>query len=283
MPPDGCPISGVMSFDNDSDPAGSGRPASFEDWISALQSAAAFYTRLPFAGARHWPQAAILPVLPVLGLAIGLGIGLVLALAHWLGAASLLAACLAVTAGVLLTGALHEDGLADTADGFGPAAIDAERRLEIMRDSRIGTYGGCALVLSLIARVAALAELPPGMALLALVAAHSLSRAALAWPLLQLPAARADGVAAAQGRPGEADSLLTMAIGAAIGFLFLIGRSPAAAILAPLAAAATALLCTQLMRRRIGGHIGDTLGATQQIVEIAVLATCAFCIAPHLA
>jgi adenosylcobinamide-GDP ribazoletransferase len=228
---------------------------------------------------RYWPQSAILPALPVLGLGLGLALGMVLVLAHWLGAGPLLGACLAVLASVLLTGALHEDGLADTADGLGPALLDAGRRLEIMRDSRIGAFGACALVLSLAIRMAALAQLAPGTALLSLVAAHALSRAALGWPMLQLAPARTDGLAASQGRPGEADVWLTLAIGVAIAFLFLIARAPLASILAPVAAGAAMLLCTSAMRRGIGGHTGDTLGATQQVVEIVVLVVCALVVA----
>lgn len=273
-----CPINTGMVSDNDRGHSSTDRPASAEDWISALESAAAFYTRLPIRVRRHWPQSAILPAIPVIGAAIGLALGLVFMLAQSLGASPLLAAFLTLAASTLLTGALHEDALADTADGFGPSGLDADRRLEIMHDSRIGAYGACALLLSFGIRAAALAEFAGGTGLVVLVAANALSRSALAWPLLQLPSARSEGVAAAQGRPGEADAWLALALGGAIGFLFLLGRSLWGAILAPVAAFAMTVLCTRTMRSAIGGHSGDALGATQQIVEITVLVVCALCI-----
>jgi adenosylcobinamide-GDP ribazoletransferase len=270
-----------MDLDNDSGLAtgSSERPRSFDDWLSALAETAAFYTRLPFGRAtRRWSPAAALPVLPVIGLGIGLAAGLAFAVAQGLGAAPLLAGVIALAVSAVLTGALHEDGLADSADGFGPSGIDAERRLEIMRDSSIGVFGACALILSFGMRAAALAELGAGAGLLALAAAHVLSRAAMAWPMMALAPARSDGLGAAQGRPGDGDVWLTLAIGGALAFLLLIGRITGAAILAPIIAVALAIGCAAIMRRRVGGYTGDTLGATQQAVEIGVLVVCALCV-----
>ena len=270
-----------MDLDNDSGLAlaSSERPRSFDDWLSALAEAAAFYTRLPLGHAtRRWSPAATLPVLPIIGLGVGLAAGLAFAVAQGLGAGPLLAAFIALAVSAILTGALHEDGLADSADGFGPSGIDAERRLEILRDSSIGVFGACALILSFGARAAALAEFGAGAGLLALAAAHVLSRAAIAWPMMALAPARSDGLGAAQGRAGDADVWLTLAIGAALGFLLLIGRIPGAAIFAPIVALAVAIGCAAIMHRRIGGYTGDTLGATQQAVEIGVLVVCAFCV-----
>ncbi len=256
------------------------RPRSLEDWLSALAETTTFYTRMPLGqfAWRRWSPAACIPVVPVIGLGVGLAAGIAFAIAQGLGAAPLLAGFIAVAVSIGLTGALHEDGLADSADAFGPSDLDVGRRLEIMRDSRIGTYGALALILSVGTRVAALAEMAAGAGLLALAAAHVLSRAAIAWPLHHAAPARRDGLGAAHGRPAPGDLGLTLAIGGGLAFLLLIGRVPAAAILAPIAAVGLALACTWAMRRRVGGHTGDTLGATQQIVEIGVLAVCAFCI-----
>ena len=128
---------------------------------------------------------------------------LALGLADRLGLPPLVCAGLAVGALVIVTGALHEDGLADVADGFGGGAT-RERKLEIMRDSRIGAYGAAALALSLILRVAALSALLDhglGAAAAGLILAGAASRAAALAPLALLPAARADGLGAGAGAP----------------------------------------------------------------------------------
>ena len=116
------------------------------------------------AGAPRWPLADVLPVLPFIGAAVGLAAGLVFAIVRGLTGPGWLAAVLAVGAAVLITRALHEDGLADTADGLGPHALEPPRRLEIMRDSRNGTFGVLALALSVLIKVACLAQFsaPPG-------------------------------------------------------------------------------------------------------------------------
>src|SRR6185295_15551536 len=144
--------------------------------------------------------------------------GIAFAIARGFGAEPQLAAYVALAVSIAITGALHEDGLADCADAFGTANIDVGRRLEIMRDSRIGTFGGLALILSVGARVAALAEMAAGAGLLALAAAHVLSRAAIAWPLHHAAPARRDGLGAAHGRPAAGDLGLTLAIGGGLAF-----------------------------------------------------------------
>lgn len=257
------------------------RPRSPEDWLSALAATAAFYTRLPLGSlaAQRWSPAACLPAVPVVGLGVGLVAGIGFALARGLGAEPLLAGLIALALAAAVTGALHEDGLADSADAFGPSGLGTVRRLEIMRDSRIGTFGALALIFSVGLRGAALAEMAAGAGLLALAAAHILSRAAIAWPLYYAEPARPDGLGAAHGRPAAADLALTLTVGGVLAFLLLIGRVPTAAILAPVVALGLAVVCTSIMRRRIGGYTGDTLGATQQVVEIGVLVVCAFCIA----
>ena len=170
----------------------------------------------------------------------------------------------AVAAGMLATGALHEDGLADTADGFGGGGTTG-RKLEIMRDSRIGSFGALALMLALGLRVAALAALAdPGRAAAALVAAGMLGRGAMIGMMVALPRARPDGMAATLGPvpPGAA------AIGLAVAAACVLLPHGARALLAAVLAGA---LMVWLARRQIGGYTGDVLGATEQAAECAVL------------
>jgi adenosylcobinamide-GDP ribazoletransferase len=268
------------------DPDGSrssGPPRTPEAWLQALGEAAALFTSLPLGGqAPRFRAADILPTWPVVGLAIGLAAGIDLAVARWLGAGPWLAATVGLLTGVVLTGALHEDGLADTIDAFCAPTTDRERRLEILRDSRIGTFGALAIGFSLLLRVAALAQIASlastGAALLALAAAHALSRAVMAWPVNNSRPARSEGLGAALGQPDAAIAGWTLAIGGALAFVCLIGFAPLAALLAPPLAVALAAGATAVARERIGGYTGDTLGATQQVVEIAVLVLAALCV-----
>ncbi len=259
------------------------QPRTPEDWLRALGEAAAFFTALPLGkDSPRFRAADILPVWPVVGLAIGLAAGIDLAVARWLGAAPWLAAVIGLLTGVILTGALHEDGLADTTDAFGAPNADRTRRLEILRDSRIGTFGALAIGFSLLLRAAALAQVAAvagtGAALLALAAVHALSRAAMAWPVNSSKPARSDGLGAALGKPDAAIAGWTLAIGGALAFVCLIGVAPLAALLAPPLAVALAAGATAVARERIGGYTGDTLGATQQVVEIGLLVLVALCV-----
>lgn len=259
------------------------RPGNPEEWLAALGETATFFTRLPFnvSGPPRFRLAERLPTLPVLGLAIGLAAGIDLAIAHWLGAGPILAAFVGLLTALVISGALHEDGLADTADALGPAGASVERRLEILRDSRIGAFGALALIFSVGLRVAALSQLAArdvGIALLSLVAAHVLSRAVIAWPMGALAPARSDGLGAATGQPATHDVGITLAIGGGIALLMLLGVSPMAAVLAPIAVFAIAWGVVKLARECFGGYTGDVLGATQQLAEIAALAVVAMCV-----
>ncbi len=209
---------------------------------------------------------------PVAGAAVGFIGALILALTAWLGLPPLLCASLSTAALVAVTGALHEDGLADVADGFGGGAT-RERKLEIMRDSRIGAYGAVALALALILRVGALAaslEGPFGRAALSLILVAAMSRAGALVPLALLPPARADGAGAAAGRlEGSAlaaawGSTLVIALGAGLVALGLVH-----ALVAAVLSAAAALGVVALARRAIGGQTGDVAGAAQQCAEVA--------------
>jgi adenosylcobinamide-GDP ribazoletransferase len=209
---------------------------------------------------------------PVAGVAVGLIGALALALTTLLGLPLLLRAGLATAALVVVTGALHEDGLADVADGFGGGATRA-RKLEIMRDSRVGAYGAIAIALALILRVAALAAALDGgfwRASLSLMLVAALSRAAALTPLALLPPARAEGAGAAAGRL-DSNALVAawgagLVIAAALG---LVALGVAHALFAVLLSGAGALLMVGLARRAIGGQTGDVAGAAQQCSEIA--------------
>ena len=194
---------------------------------------------------------------PLAGLLVGGAVALVRLGAGRLGLPPLLGAAWAVGAGVLLTGALHEDGLADTVDGLGGGAT-RERRLEIMRDSRIGSYGALALVLALGIRVLAIASLPAGGATAALLAGGALSRAAMLPMLALLPPARPDGLGRSVGRPPRAALWLGLALASGLVLLLLQTTRALAAIACALA---VSLGTTALARRRLGGHTGDVLGA----------------------
>jgi adenosylcobinamide-GDP ribazoletransferase len=209
---------------------------------------------------------------PVAGVAVGLVGALALALTTLLGLPMLLRAGLATAALVIATGALHEDGLADVADGFGGGTTRA-RKLEIMRDSRVGAYGAIALALALTLRVGALTTALDGgfwRASLSLILVAALSRPSALTPLALLPPARADGAGAAAGRLDS--NALAAAWGSALVIavaLGLVALGVAHALLAALLSGAGALLMVALARRAIGGQTGDVAGAAQQFGEIA--------------
>lgn len=201
---------------------------------------------------------------PVAGLAVGLIAALVHSLALSLGLAPLPAAGLAVLAMALATGGLHEDGLADLADGFG-GGKDRAHVLEIMRDSRIGSYGALAIGFSLILRVGALAALTPAQGFWALVALGAASRAVLPWVLHLMPAARTDGLGRSAAMVGREAAL----VAGAIGCVALLPLGLKAAILTGAVMAGAAAALGALAMRRIGGQTGDVCGAAQQVAEIA--------------
>lgn len=206
-------------------------------------------------------------VWPLVGLAVG-GLALTAgALAMAGGISTGVAAVLVIAVQAALTGGLHEDGLADCADGFWGGA-DKARRLEIMKDSRIGSYGGLALMLAVLARWSALAALMSAGAWgLALVPAIA-SRAVMGLVMAGLPNAREGGLSARHGRPSWAAALAGGGL-ALLGGLWLAGFGALGlALAAGLAGAGVALVA----RAKIGGQAGDVLGATQVLAELAALA-----------
>lgn len=237
-----------------------------------LGVALALLTRLPGLGGVDMARGARAAwAYPLAGAVLGALAGILGLLALALGLSPLFAAGVALTASVVISGALHEDGLADVADGFW-GGWQRDKRLEIMRDSRIGSYGVIALALSLILRWAALAALfEAGGAVWAMIAVGALSRGGMVAVMAALPHARQDGLARYTGRP-QADTLgLAALTSVAIGLLCL----GFAAIGLALLVAAVALACAALARAKIGGQTGDVLGATQQVGEIALLAVLA--------
>jgi len=230
-----------------------------------------FFTRLPLPAldVRDRKLADAIWAAPLAGLAVAALGALAYAVATWLGLAAGPAAALALASMVFATGALHEDGLSDVADGFG-GGRDRDRKLEIMRDSRIGAYGAAALALSLLIRWNALAEIHGGWSMLAaLVAAHGASRGLLGAFMHLLPPARSDGLSAGAGGVSRQVAIAGTALGAVALLPLGFSGFVSAAILLGLVFVAFAALC----RRQIGGQTGDTVGALQQLAEIAVLLT----------
>jgi len=243
----------------------------FKERAEELKASILFLTRLRYGPALPVGGAAIARAawaFPVAGILVGIVGALVYALATRVGLPSWPAAALAVAATMAVTGCLHEDGLADTADGFGGGAI-RELKLDIMRDSRIGTYGVCALMLSILLRVGALASFDrPGLAAAALIAAHGAARAVLPAFMYIVPPARNDGLSAsASAPPREA-----MTAAAVLGFLillFCLGLFPGIAALILLCVAGA--FVAWLTLAQIDGQTGDVLGALEQVSEIVIL------------
>jgi adenosylcobinamide-GDP ribazoletransferase len=255
------------------------RPSSFDEWLQAFKEQATFFTGLRLSvGMPRWPLSEVLPVLPAVGIVVGLVSGLVFAVVRGVAGPGWLAGALAVAAAVLLTRALHEDGLADTADGLGPHALEPPRRLEIMRDSRNGTFGVLALALTVLIKVACLAQFSGSTGFAVLISAHALSRAMIAYPLLAFAPVHEDGLGAQAGKPTDNDVWLTIGIGAAISFLLLLSNGFFVAVLAPLVTAAAAWFAARWIAKRIGGYTGDTLGAVQQKAETVFLIVAALMI-----
>ena len=224
---------------------------------------------------------------PLAGACVGLFGALVFALGLALFP-PVVAVLLSMIATVWLTGAFHEDGLADTCDGLG-AAVSRERSLEIMKDSRIGTYGVCGLVLVLGVKAAALielAQLHPVLACLALVWGHAASRTAPVWLMWATPyagdteQARAKPLAA-QVRGSDVvvallwTGLLTVAVWLVAAWFDLrvdeVDLIAWGLIAASIGIAVTTLLAARWLRKRLGGFTGDTLGAVQQVTELVSL------------
>jgi adenosylcobinamide-GDP ribazoletransferase len=233
--------------------------------MNGLRGAVAFLTRIPASTSdENADVAEAVPWFPVVGGLVGLLVAAVYAGGRQL-VAPLPAAAVAVTVGVLVTGAFHEDGLADTADAFG--AWDTAEARRILKDPTHGTYGVCALVLSLLVRVAALSTFSGWAAVAVVPAAHALGRAAAIGLFAVVPLASDDGLGAAYAARIRVRHLVIVgAIGVAIAVVTLGYWAGAATV----AAAGAALTFGSAGARRVGGLSGDVLGAAEQVAEIAV-------------
>jgi len=233
--------------------------------VRGLRAAVGLLTRVP-VGTGRFEAASSVPWLPFVGAVIGLVVaaGFVFLAEVVPGLA---AAALAVMLGIVITGALHEDGLADSADAFG-AGGGPEETLRILKDPTHGTYGVIALVLSIVLRVLALAALPTTTALLTLPTVHALGRGGAVGLIGFMPPATGDGLGAAHSRSGSSFGVWGGMLSAVAIGLALLGWW--GALFAALAAAAS-LLIGLLTMRRISGFTGDVLGATEQVIEIGLL------------
>lgn len=236
--------------------------------MSGLVAAFSLLTRIPLARAESDGENMRRSVkwFPLVGGSIGVAIGAV----YW-GTSTflpaLLAGGIATLGGVLLTGAFHEDGLADTADAFG-AGVGREETLRILKDPTHGTYGVLALITTVMVRVIAIAALPANEALAVLPVVHAMSRAGATGVMAVIPAATGDGLGAAHvGGRIRLEVSAGVASAALIG-LALVGWTM---VLYLVMATAGAGLVAILARRRLGGFTGDILGAAEQVNEVLLV------------
>ncbi len=260
-----------------------GQLSNASEFVADVARSIGFLSRLPvpdrFFKGEHASVSGAVRAFPLAGLFIGVPPALFLLL--FAARDPLLASLVALALLTFLTGALHEDGLADAADGLG-GGRDREHSLSIMKDSRTGSYGVVALVLSLAARAAALAGLAsyqPAAAAFGLLAAAALSRAILVAHWRALPPARENGVATGAGTPSGAGCNVALFSGVAMAVVLLapIVGLPLV-LLSVIAAGVSGLAFTRLVRIKLAGHTGDTIGATQQISEIVMLTTLALAV-----
>lgn len=234
-----------------------------------------------------WPLARSVWCWPVIAMLIGAVTGCVLALLRMAHVPALAAAALALTCQTILTGGLHEDGLADMADGCGGATPD--RRLAIMRDSRVGSYGVMALGLGLLVRVSALAALPLQVCILVCATTACLARMAMVLVPILIPPARPDGLARALSALPVWSFLaaVLLASGVTLGLPWggrsvgLVFQFPLLSALLPaVVSCATALLVAMCAKRLLGGYTGDVLGCCAVVAECLLLCLYAALLCP---
>ena len=235
--------------------------------LETLAGALRFFTRLPLPGTLGHSGIALqksIRYFPLAGLIVGAIAAAVFSVCmlFWPKTLAVLAA---ITTVIYLTGAIHEDGWSDMVDGFG-GGWDKTRILEIMKDSRVGSFGVTALIIMLLARFLALVEIDIARIPAALIAGHAFSRLCSTAILATMEYVRDEGKAKPfdnhLGIGGTACAIITALV--PLGFLPLSQVIPAV-----LAAALATLWLARLFKSRIGGYTGDCLGATQQLAEIA--------------
>ncbi len=247
-------------------------PDSTEPARSGFVTAVQFLTRIP-VGRRTRPPAPLHTALgwfPLVGVVVATVAVGALAVGGWLWSAPV-AAVLAVGAGIATTGAFHEDGMADTVDGLW-GGWTPDRRLAIMRDSRLGTYGATALVVVLGLQVALLASLDPMDAARALVAAHVVARASVVPLVATWPAARDDGHGAEVARPPGAGAWTVAAVTVLVVSVAAVGAWLPVVVLA---AVPGPWMLARTSHRRVGGLTGDVLGAANLVAHVSTLAAVA--------
>lgn len=233
----------------------------------SLLAALQFLTRVPIRLRREPSLARTVAWFPVAGALIGAAVGGVAA-GMWHLTTPLVAAAVAIAVGLLITGAFHEDGLGDVADAFG-GGWTVERRLEILKDSRHGTYGVAAIGASIVLRIVSLGALPGPLDMFtAAVAAHTMARVAAVAMAGSMKLATHTGLGADYGRS-------TTPLRAGVGCIAGLAITALAVgwWVAPLAGAAlvAAVATGWLARRKIGGISGDVLGAAEQVAECLCL------------
>ncbi|WP_175577855.1 adenosylcobinamide-GDP ribazoletransferase [Mongoliimonas terrestris] len=245
--------------------------------LTDLAGIVRFLSRLPVPRLGAGDDPARLPdfrhagaLLPLAGAVIALPAALTAAVVAASDLPALLAGGLVAAAGLLATGALHEDGLADTADGIG-AGGGAERRLAAMKDSRIGGFGAAALAMVLILRAAAIGAVlaaGPLAAALAVLAAGAASRVPLVLVWAFVPTARPGGLADQAGQPSERAAVVAALLGAGLAALALPAAGLGGVALGLLLGLVAGMVLARYARKTLGGQTGDVLGATQQVGEI---------------
>jgi adenosylcobinamide-GDP ribazoletransferase len=245
--------------------------------LRASRAAFVFLTRLPLGGFPYAPEEwrSASAYFPVVGAALGAFTGGVFHLLRPVG--PLGAAFLALGATLLATGAFHEDGLADTSDALG-GAFDREKLFAILKDSRVGAFGACAVVLSVGARAALIAELD-ARALSALVFVGTVARAAPVWQMVALPyatpaASKSRDITRAGPTQALIASFWALLAGALLVAAHRITMARAGVVL--LATVVVAIVTAWRYEKRAGGVTGDFLGATEQLCELAGLAVMAW-------
>lgn len=231
-----------------------------------------FLTRWPTPSRGRFSEArfaATTRYYPLVGAMIGAFSGAVFWLAHLVFPMGL-AIVLAAAATLLATGALHEDGFADTCDGLG-GGTTRERTLEVMRDSRLGTYGAAGLGLMLATKVLALVATPPEVVPWLLIAAHAASRSSAVLAIATSTYVRDAGIASSVSDSVAPDGLvLALATGAAAAAVLLVVATPATMLTGIGGLAIGHLAMRAMYERRLGGYTGDCLGAVQQTSELGM-------------
>lgn len=242
-----------------------------EQW-AILLLAIQFLTRVPVpASSGFTPErlTAATRYYPLVGAIIGGVAAMVYALAL-LAWPPLVAVLLSIAASLALTGAFHEDGLADMLDGVG-GGLTRERALEIMKDSRIGTYGAAGLIVALALKAATLAAMPWVSVALALITGHALSRFSAIIVIATSNYVRDHGTAKPVAEGVSRPSFLIAAATSLICCVALVlGLGPMAALMGVLGLAIGHIAMRRIFERKIGGYTGDCLGATQQASELGL-------------